>query len=172
MNLDRDIVQKHRQVYDYSCTPMGAELVLKLIKRVPEDYFELQEATKNNPVTFADLDGRKIHDITFHMQFSVKHGRNFPPEKIAKLFETIDAELDAGRYVIISIANDPKNEAKGWHDFVIYDHAEKGEYRAVSKAFRPHGDFDHPEATWDRSDIRKMVEEMTGTDILTYDPIP
>jgi hypothetical protein len=43
MNLDRDVARKHRQLHELSCAPMAAELVLKLIKRAPENYFDLQE---------------------------------------------------------------------------------------------------------------------------------
>jgi hypothetical protein len=46
---------------------MAAELVLKLIKRAPENYFDLQEERENHPVTLADLHGREINGITFRM---------------------------------------------------------------------------------------------------------
>jgi hypothetical protein len=144
---DKEIIALHRQLYLPSCTAMAVELVLKLLKRVAPNWFILQYQTQMTAVSFAEYDNLEICGVRFHRRFSVDAGRNFSPEKLGQLFEAIDGELGAGRYVIVSIANDPKDGAKGWHDFVIYDHAENGEYRAVSKVYRPNGDFDHPEAT-------------------------
>jgi hypothetical protein len=166
MNPDKEIIRKHGQLYECSCTPMAVELVLKLIDRAPADYFELQHETRNNPVSFAKFNEREINGVKFHRRFSVDGGRGFSPEKMKDLFETIDRELDEERYVIISISHDGH-----WHDFVIYDHGADGEYRAVSKAFRADQSVRDDSDTWRRSDIRKKVTEMTGTDILTYDPL-
>jgi hypothetical protein len=173
MNPDKEIIRNHRQLFEFSCVPMAVEFVLKLIEHAERGYFELQEKSQNNKLgTFADFDNREINGVKFQHKFSVKGGRNFPPEKMKKLFETIDRELDEKkRYVIISVANDPAEPSQGWHNFVIYDRNKEGEYEAVSKTFQPDLNVHDDSDTWRRSDIRKKVTEMTGTDILTYDPI-
>jgi hypothetical protein len=42
MKLDTTIVINHQQLDDFSCIPMAVELVLKLLSRVPADYYDLQ----------------------------------------------------------------------------------------------------------------------------------
>jgi hypothetical protein len=156
MNLNQEIIKSHTQLFEYSCIPMAVELVLKLLGRVPPDYFELQTQWNNFRFgTFADYDAKTINGVTFQMQFSVESGRNFSPEKMQQLFGTIDRELGAGRYVIISLASNG-----GWHNFVIYDRTNDGEYQAVSKTVSG--------TTWHRSDVKQKVADMTGTDVLTY----
>jgi hypothetical protein len=169
MNPDKEIMRTHRQLTQFSCIPMVVELVLKLLGRVPPDFFELQKDWKDNKLgTFADFHEREIKGVKFQHKFSVDKGRGFSPEKMKELFKTIDEELDNGRYVMISIANPP---GEGWHNFVIYDCNAHGEYDAVSKTFNPNLIVRDDTDTWRRSDIRKKVTEMTGTDILTYDAL-
>jgi len=135
---------------------MAVELVLKLVERAPSDYFELQTRWNNFKTgTFANFDGQTINGATFHHKFSVANGRNFPPEKMKQLFDTIDHELQEDRYVVVSLAS-----GNDWHNFVIYNQIAGGEYQAVSKA---------GSENWYRSDVKQKITEMTGTDILTYE---
>jgi hypothetical protein len=155
MQIDENIVKAHRQLAQFSCIPMSIEFVLKLLKLVPSDYFELQEKWNNfSGGTFACFDGQTLYGLSFKHQFSVDGGRNFCKQKMEKLFNTIDQELDEGRYVIISLAEDG-----GWHNYIIYDRAPNAEYLAVSKKC---------DGTRKYDDVKRRVSEMTGTDILTY----
>ena len=62
---DRLKIDRHRQIYDAYCIPSSVEMVLKLIDRVPQDYFELQEAWKNKTDgSFANFDNRTIAGVT------------------------------------------------------------------------------------------------------------
>lgn len=48
----------------------------------------------------------------------------------------------------------------GWHNYIIYSRiAADGEYKAVTKGREPQG----------IDDVRKQVQDMRGTDILTYE---
>ena len=156
MILNKEIVDNHKQLSEYSCIPMAVELVLKLLEHAPSDYFELQTQWNNSKAgSFANFDGQTIKGVTFHHQFSVANGRCFPPEKMKQLFDTIDHELQEGRYVVVSLAH-----GNNWHNFVVYDQMADGEYQAASKAGSD---------TWCRSDVKQIITEMTGTDILTYE---
>src|SRR5271168_4875824 len=102
-------------------------MVLKLLGREPESYYELQESWKNKADgTFGDFDNKTIDGVTFHRQFGMPRGDQFP---FADLFNAIDKELKAGRYVIVSLPS-----GGGWHMYVIYDEDGKGDFLAVSKA--------------------------------------
>ncbi len=101
---NKEIIDNHKQLSHYSCIPMAAVLVLKLLERAPSDYFELQTQWNNFKAgTFANFDGKTIKGVTFHHKFSVANGRNFPPEKMKQLFDTIDHELEEDRYVVVSL---------------------------------------------------------------------
>ena len=135
---------------------MAVELVLKLVGRMPPDSFELQKLWGNrHDGSFADFDGATIRGLRFRRQFTVDGGRGFPPEKLKQLFDTIDRELNEGRYVIIALAVNGD-----FHNFVIYDRTVTGEYEATSKTVGG--------GTWNRSDVKCKVTQMSGTDILTY----
>jgi len=108
MNPDKEVIRKHGQLYENSCTPMIVELILKLTGRVPENYFELQDVSKNTAVSFADFHEQEIGALKLRRRFSVDAGRDFPPDEMKQLFDTIDGELNAGRYVAVSIAQGPE----------------------------------------------------------------
>ena len=145
-------VDEHRQLYGWSCIPMSVELVLKLLGREPGEYFDLQRAWQNRKDgTFTDFDGRTIAGVTFRRQFFLPRDARFPMDS---LFATIDSELDAGRYVIVSLW-----WRSAYHMFVIVDRTPGGDYRAVSKA----GDV-----TMEVSNVKARVRAIMGTDIMTY----
>ncbi len=154
MTLNPKIVAAHTQLDDYSCIPMTVEYILKLVGKVPHDYFELQQAWQNKTTgSFADFDNREIAGVRFHIRFSLARDEHFP---LDDLFHTIESELAAGRYVIISLA-----VPGGWHMFVIYDQLPNGEFRASSK-LKGGRDISTDQ-------VRSVVSQMRGTDILTYE---
>lgn len=152
--FNRQTVDRHQQLYDMSCIPMSLEMVLKLLDRVPSSYYELQNPWKNkSDGNFSNFDGKTIAGVTFHKQFGLERNEQFPLEK---LFETIDKELKAGRFVVVSLAS-----SAGWHMYVIYDEDADGDFLAVSKAGAQTIEAQH---------LKSTIKEMQGTDIMTYEP--
>ena len=136
---------------------MSVELVLKLLGRVPPDFYDLQKEWNNRKDgSFAQFDGRTVAGLCFHMQFSLPRNENFP---LADLFKTIEDELAANRFVIVSLAT-----PGGWHMFVICDKLPSGEFQAVSRIPRD-------PRTLLVEQTRAMIQNMKGTDILTYEVV-
>jgi hypothetical protein len=158
-SFDRHIVDEHKQLFDSSCIPMTIELVLKLTRREPTDFFKLQDAwqTKTDG-SFADFDGKTIGGLTFHRQFTQPRGNNFP---LRHLFATIDKELEAGRYVIISFQSGDHS----WHMHVIYGKSASGDFVAITKS----GSKATGARTVEVRSVKEIVTKMKGTDILTYE---
>jgi hypothetical protein len=152
--LDNALLSRHAQLDEYSCIPMCVELVLKLMGRVAPGYFELQQEWQNRrDGSFGSFDGRVIEGIRFQHGYAVPRDEKFP---LDGLFLEIERELAEGRYVIISLVS-----SGGWHMFVIHERLPSGEFRAVSKR---HGGSE----TLVVEDVREVVSQMKGTDILTY----
>ena len=57
-NIDHAVVNSHAQLDDYSCIPSAVELVLKLLGRVPHDFYDLQRAWANR----SDGSFNALHD--------------------------------------------------------------------------------------------------------------
>ena len=56
MNLDQEIIKAHKQKYEYSCIPSAIEMVLKLLRKVGIDYYDLQDEWDNKKTgNFSDL---------------------------------------------------------------------------------------------------------------------
>jgi hypothetical protein len=155
VQLDRSILNQHEQKYLASCIPACVELVLKLLGKVPADYYEQQEAMKGRgDIGFGDFNGKTLFGVTFNNMFCGEgRGPDFP---LPLLFSKIDDELAAGRYVIISL----NSQGGNWHMWVIYEKIGE-EYRSVSRA------KDMPNAIEENS-VRAEVTRMGGTDILVY----
>jgi hypothetical protein len=160
MQLKPEVVAKHKQLYENSCIPMAIEYVLKLLGRIPPDDFRLQEPWGNKDTgNFRCFNGQTIEGVRFRQQFARNRDEHFP---LDELFSTIESELAAGRYVIISLeVPGPDNGRKRYHNFVIYDRMPNGEFRAASKVLNGE----------DRcaDNVREWVGQMNGTDILTYE---
>jgi hypothetical protein len=132
---------------------MSIEMVLKLLERVPASYYDLQNPWKEKADgNFRDFNGKTIEGVTFHQQFDLRRNDQFP---LAKLFETIDRELKAGRFVIVSLTS-----GSGWHMYVIYDEDAEGDFLAVSKVGA---------RTIEDKHVKKTITRMKGTDILTFE---
>ena len=135
-----------------SCIPSSVEMVLKLLHRVPSSYYGLQTAWKNKADgSFHDFDGKTFEGVTFTQQFTMARDPAFP---LARLFDTIDAELRAGRFVIVGLA-----AGDGFHNWVIYDESTDGEFLAVSKGGK---------GTIEQNHVKKVITDMHGTDIGIY----
>ncbi|EEF60251.1 hypothetical protein [Pedosphaera parvula] len=154
--FNAQIVDDHKQIYDMSCIPMSIEMVLKLLDRVPGSYYDLQNPWKNKmDGNFSNFDSKTIEGVTFHKQYGLARNDKFP---LTKLFETIDHELKAGRFVIVSLVS-----SSGWHMWVIYDEDADGDFLAVSKA---------GSETLKAVHVKKTIKDMKGTDIMTYELKP
>jgi len=151
--FDRSIIDAHEQRYGMSCIPSAVEMTLKLMGRVGTNYYEQQDWWKEKADgSFHNFDGKIVAGTTYHQRFTQGHGKDFP---LAQLFEAIDRELSAGRYVIIGLPAEG-----GTHDWVIYDETTDGEFLAVSKS---------GPRTLENNHVRKTITDMKGTDIGTYD---
>jgi hypothetical protein len=151
--FDRRVIDAHEQRYMMSCIPSSVEMVLKLTGHVPRSYYQLQNAWKNkSDGSFHDFDGKKFEGLTFHQKFCMARDSAFP---LTNLFETIDRELQAGRFVIVGLA-----AGNDFHNWVIYDESLDGEFLAVSKFGK---------WTIQQAHVKRAVIQMHGTDIGTYD---
>ena len=133
---------------------MAIELVLKHIGKLPALDFSLQTKWGNkSDGSFSDFNDNSDFGVTFKQQYDLKRDDNFP---LQELFNSVDAELEAGRYVIVSIKN-----PIGFHMYVIYEKdTSTGEFHAVSK--------DIQDNNLCLFDVKKRITQMQGTDILTY----
>lgn len=154
----RDIaaVKAHQQVDNNSCIPMSVEFVLKLLARVPLDYYDLQREWHNRlDGTFAAFDGRTIKGVKFRRQYALPRDENFP---LNQLFGTVESELEHGRYVIISL---PVGDGIS-HMWVVHTRLPSREFQALSKQLGTR--------TIMTASVQALVRGIHGTDILTYEP--
>jgi hypothetical protein len=122
-------------------------MVLKLLGRVPESYCDLQQAWQNKwDGCFRDFNGKTFAGVTF------KYDAGYTVEK---LFEAIDRELHAGRFVVVGLQN-----PGGWHSWVIYDKDTSGEFLAVSK---------DKKRTIEERHVKQAILRTQGTDFGTYE---
>jgi hypothetical protein len=163
MELNREIIKKHIQKYEKSCTPSAVEMVLKLLDKVNCDYCDLQDFCGNEGMNFSIFDKKIIRKIKFIKLFENPRTDTFP---INDLFNKINEEIKVGRYVIISLysGKDP-NGNNCYHNHIIYDtNVVSGEYLAFTK----HYGSDNIIETHGTMNIKNKVVKMKGTDILTY----
>jgi hypothetical protein len=151
--FNRKIIDQHAQRYGMSCIPSAVEMVLKLLGREPESYYDLQEAWKEKgDGTFDNFDNQTLNGVTFHRQFNLPRSDQFP---LTSLFQKIDTELKAGHFVIVSLPS-----GNGYHMFVIYDEDTAGDFLAVSKNGKQTSEATH---------VKDTIKRMKGTDIMTYE---
>jgi hypothetical protein len=158
--LNENVLAKHEQLSDYSCIPMSVEFVLKLLGKLPPENFHLQVAWRDRrDGSFSDFDGRTFDDIKFARQFPHPRDDSFPFDDLSSKIE--DELEDPGKYVIIALAV-PSLTNPGetdYHNYVIYNRLQNGEFEAVTKGRQPER----------INDVRERVRKMKGTDILTYE---
>ncbi len=151
----REVALEHKQIYSFSCIPMSIEMILKFNNRVAPDYYDLQKDWKDkNDGTFRNFDGRTISGIKFKHQFNINRGDDFPFDS---LFKTIDAELAAGRKVIVSL---PSGRDL-WHMFVIDSKMGGDDYLAFSRYYNDNNLIA-------KEHVKRAIRACKGTDILTY----
>lgn len=163
----------HKQVFDNSCVPMSVELVLKLINMMPHDNFSFQNDNSKighsdwiqkgfkYPFNEPQVEFKREFKLMDYTQYKDKGDRGahfFEDGHFEKLFETIDKELDEGRYVIISL----KSGENCYHMEVIYNKISDKKYETVTY------DNNGPSPKFYEHNLRDRVEKMEGTDILTY----
>ena len=147
-----EAINKHSQIFGYSCIPSSIEMVLKLNRKVDANFYNYQKIWENKmDGTFANFDGLLLNGIRFHQKFNLKRDANFPFDD---LFTTIDKELSESRYVIVSLPS-----GYGWHMFVITHKLPNGEFVAYSKD----GDKNLIE-----TNVKQVIKSVNGTDIMTY----
>jgi hypothetical protein len=152
MDIDRQIIDYHKQLFTNSCIPSLVELVLKLNKKVPKDYYDLQRKWGNNcNGSWANFDDCRIYGLQFFHKYGISRGIDFP---LKDLFFEIDIEITNNRYVLTSLASG-KNS---YHMWLIYKTAGE-EYHAVSK---------DSSITIHEYSVKKKIRELQGTDILVY----
>ncbi|MCX3263963.1 hypothetical protein OQZ29_04355 [Pedobacter agri] len=150
-----ETVNKHQQIYPSSCIPSSIEMILKYNHKLSDNYFGLQNGWRNkNDGTFGNFNGKTIKGIKFKQQFQNQRNANFP---FNALYKTISDELASGRKVIISLVSGQNL----WHMWVIDGKSESGDFIAYSRDFNN----DYPMVI---SDVKKRVQAMQGTDIITY----
>jgi len=151
MEINKSIVDLHRQLDENSCIPSAVEMVLKLLGKADPDYHELQKEWDNkSDGSFADFDERTIRGVTFKLINRVSFD---------ELFEIIDRELKELRYVIISLRTSPKT----YHMYVIY-RKDDGNFKAFTKKHCVQ-DIEYV------NDVKEKVRSMGITDILTYSEV-
>lgn len=154
------IIYQHQQKFGNSCIPSAVEMVLKLLRKAPVSYYDLQDGWTTNS-SFANFDGQTICGVTFRRINLSNRGQNFP---IDHLFEIIDQELTADRYVIIALLEMSDN-GPCFHAYVLFEKDQlTQDYVAVTKARALNGTY----VTQFGTNIKARVCEIQGTDILVY----
>lgn len=155
----KNIIDQHKQLFTFSCIPSAVEMILKLEGKVNSAYYEHQMEWKNNKYgSFQNINGLETHGLIFNHQFPNSRGKHF---SYISLYATIDNELELGRYVAIALPSGcEKNEpSENYHNFIIFRKNVDDNYDALSK--------EGPN-TISLNDVKKWVEYLNGTDILTY----
>ena len=148
---DKSIINKHIQRYETSCIPSCVEMILKLLGKIPSKFYDLQEEWQNKQDgSFGDFNGQTICGVTFNQEFTEPRGRNFPMDR---LFKKIDQELQAGRFVCVSLCS-----TDGWHMYIIHEKINDN-YASFSKS---------GQQTIEENNVRQIITNINGTDILTY----
>jgi hypothetical protein len=160
-------INGHKQVTSASCIPMSVECVLKIIGLMPITDFSLQDDAKKSGTSdwvmgfkFPYTDPK----VVFSREYLLSdmglpdRGPHFMKDYFSRLFDTMDKELNEGRYVIISLESGPGQ----WHMEVVYERVSDNAYNTVTFY---HGQSGPKHLV---QDLRSRVTLMQGTDILTY----
>jgi len=129
MWINHKIIDVHQQKFANSCVPSGVEIILKLEGIINPNSFFLQETYGNN-----SRGGDDFHDKIFsNGNLRIKFLKVLLPN-LSDIFHRIDAELNNHRYVLIPLKTSPDGDPN-WtcHVHLVYDFAENGEYKNVTK---------------------------------------
>ena len=156
MKVEENSIKFHKQKSEYSCIPSAVEMILKLLKKVSVDYYDLQNQWGDKKDgNFSCFERKTINGVTFQHKFDIckfPRGSMFPMDA---LFTAIDSELNSDRLVIVALSTNG-----GWHNYVIYE-KEGNEYKALRKYYGVQ------DLCYENS-IKNRVQSIQGTDILTY----
>ena len=145
--FDHKIIDAHEQGFPMSCIPSSVEMLLKLLGRVPNSYRDLQLAWQNkSDGCWRDFNGKTFAGVT------LRYRDDYSTDQ---LFEAIDRELHAGRFVVVGLRN-----SGGWHSWVIYDKDTSGEFLAVSK---------DQSRTIEERHVKEVIRRSQGSDLGTYE---
>ncbi len=145
--FDRTIIDAHEQGYPMSCIASSVEMLLKLLGQVPNSYRDLQLAWRNkSDGCWRDFNNKTFAGVTFryHEGYSMD-----------QLFESIDRELHAGRFVVVGLRS-----PGGTHSWVVYDEDTSGEFLAISK---------DRSRTIEERHVKEAIIRQQGSDLGTYE---
>ncbi len=155
LNLNKEVLVKHIQKYPNSCVPMAIELVLKLMRVVDLDYYDLQDEKGNASSGGEDFNERIINNTQISIEYNIPRGTNFPLED---LFDKITSELECGRFVNCAIT---PNSSNTFHAYTIYGYCEiTDEFLAISTDYNQGFEYIH--------DMKTRLKNEQGSDILTF----
>jgi hypothetical protein len=166
------IVNAHRQLAPLSCIPSAVEMILKIHSKEPANYYDQQKqwGNKSNG-SFADFDGAVLDGISFKREA-------FDKSAIGALFSQLVAEIDAGRFPVLSLAMPQKIVGtadlgvvvwSGFHMFLVT--RTNGGLIGYAKASPPNGNNGCDTVATHQIlpvSLEIWVQLMGGTDILTY----
>ena len=154
LQLDHEVLEKHRQQYQNSCVAMGVEFVLKLLNAMPADSFDLQNEYGDKQKSGSDFHETTINQIKMKMEFNISRGPEFP---LNELFEKIKSEIDNGYFV--NCAWQPSLHSL-FHAFVIYGYT-NDEFLAITK-------YHNDPTTHYITDMKTKLTNIQGSDIITF----
>jgi hypothetical protein len=154
LSFDESRIIDHWQKYLNSCIPSCVEMILKLLRKVDIDFYDLQnDWGEKSDGSFHDFDRFSYDNVIFSHEFSSEiRGPSFP---LNKLFGRIDELLLEGEFICVSLSNTNR-----FHMYIIFEKI-YDEYRAFSK-------ISNSNQTIYYSYVRKNIIALGGTDILTY----
>jgi hypothetical protein len=127
------------------------EMVLKIEVGADKNYTEQEKWGNKTDGSFESYNKLEIDGITFYRKYTQSRNNEFP---IKQLFEKIDKELSENRMVIVSL-----QVPCGWHMYIIYE-KNNNEYWGFSK---------NDQETIYEHNIKNIIKNMNGTDILVYE---
>lgn len=154
LSFDESRIIDHWQKYSNSCIPSCVEMILKLLGKVDINFYDLQiDWGEKSDGSFQNFDKFMYDNIIFSHEFaSEERGSSFP---LNVLFDRIDELLLKGDYVCVSLIN-----KDGFHMFIIFNKIGH-EFQAFSKMSKSN-------KTIYVSNVKQIITEMGGTDILSY----
>lgn len=170
MQIDRSILNNHRQLYRTSCVPSTVEMLLKIEGIIDPSSFMLQEKYgDNNPRSGDDFDNKCFPGTNKTIKF---HKVLLPC--LEQIFARIDSELNAGRCVLIPLKTSEEGQPWMCHQHILYDFSPTGEYKTFTRLFG-FADIIPIDNARTRfiNNFKEMesrpIDSRNGTDFLTYE---
>jgi hypothetical protein len=169
MKLNDEILKIHKQVFQNSCVPSSVEMVLKLEGILEPHSFKIQEQCGDTGRSGDDFDGIRYSKGNNSIKFSKKIFGD-----LKSVFDAIKSELRSNKYVIVPLKTGIQNNARTYHNHVIYDFTEQGEYRTITILYGNNDIVDVKDMEKRFTDnfnemITKQSNQRFGIDILVYE---